>query len=97
MLHLMIIEAVRAVECRSNTKWFKRLLLTRLLTFLKINAFLRKFIEFPIPDGAPGTGVSGIGDPRTSGDRGTSGDRAPTGHPSSDKLYQKIPNIPFLI
>ena len=31
----------------------------------------------PIPDGVPGTGVPGIGDPRTSGDRGSSGDRGP--------------------
>ena len=60
---------------RNTTKQFKMTLLKNSLKFYKIHWILTKIQKFPSPDGAPGTVVSGIGDPRTSGDRGSSGDR----------------------
>ena len=50
-----------------------------------------KIQDFPIPDGAPGTGVSGTGIPEHPGIGEHTGIGAPTGHPNQN-LYnvQKI-------
>ena len=47
-----------------------------------VGVFLRrKFKKNPIPDGAPGTGVSGIGDPEHPGIG------APTGNPNRNQTF----------